>query len=192
MAARQLEVSAASIQKLLGVAAKFAAETFVPFEQGGRLAPDSITRFQQQLAQLEAAIEDTRCGRHLTGALSGGTAWLPWRLRMVVDRLDARAWSCWLCNRWSCPVQCLQLAAVYREKQEGHVEAARRAILQRADVALSDLVAALPPHRRDLALIEALNTAIGGHMRLRQMVPAPSRSTTGHQGAVLLIPTVAC
>ena len=65
VAARQLEVSAASIQKLLGVAAKFAAETFVPFEQGGRLAPDSITRFQQQLAQLEAAIEDTRCGRHL-------------------------------------------------------------------------------------------------------------------------------
>ena len=64
-AARQLEASAASIQKLLGVAAKFAVDTFVPFERGGRLAPDSITRFQQQLAQLEAAIEDTRCGQHL-------------------------------------------------------------------------------------------------------------------------------
>ena len=58
-------------------------------------------------------------------------------------------------------MQCLQLAAVYRVKQQGHVEAARRAILQRADVALSDLVAALPPHRRDLTLIEALNKAIG-------------------------------
>ena len=63
--ARQLEVSAASIQKLLGLAAKFAAETFVPFEQGGKLAPDSITQYQQQLAQLEAAIEDTRYGRRL-------------------------------------------------------------------------------------------------------------------------------
>ena len=168
-AARQLEVSAASIEKLLGVAAKFAAETLVPFEQGGRLAPDSITRFQQQLAQLEAAIEDTRCGRHLSSG--GDNAWLStaWR---ALWRL--RTWFCKLCTWWSCPMQCLQLtavhrvkqlslqlAAVYRVKQEGHVEAARRTVLQRADIALSDLVAALPPHRRDLALIEALNKAIG-------------------------------
>ena len=91
MAARQLEVSAASIQKLLGVADKFAAETFVPFEQGGRLAPDSITRFRQQLAQLEAAIEVTRCGRHLWRVSSAGTAWMPWRLHMIVAGLAGTA-----------------------------------------------------------------------------------------------------
>lgn len=181
MAARQLEASAASIQKLLGVAAKFAAETFVPFEQGGRLAPDSITRFQQQLAQLEAAIEDTRCGRHHRGVSSGGTAWMPWRLHMVSDTVcmhcwRLRSWPCQLCTRWSSPMQCLQLAAVYRVKQQGHVEAAQRAVLQRADVALSDLVAALPPHRRDLALIEALNRAIGRPFHAyeaRLLAPAP-------------------
>ena len=73
-------------------------------------------------------------------------------------------------------MQCLQLAAVYRVKQQGHVEAAQRAVLQRADVALSDLVAALPPHRRDLALIEALNRAIGRPFHAyeaRLLAPAP-------------------
>ena len=83
-------------------------------------------------------------------------------------------------------MQYLQLTAVYRVKQQGHVEAARQAVLQRADVALSDLVAALPPHRRDLALIEALNKAIGRHMRPSHLLPALSQCTAGHQGAVLL------